>query len=66
MKKEKWIERENVYICKCGHRMLISHDMDKRLCKWCGVYVFKDEKEEFKYRFLEKQKSLQNGGLKWN
>lgn len=44
------------YICKCGHRVVIPKWVDKQLCDWCGRYVFKDKKVEFKYRVKERIK----------
>ena len=41
------------YICKCGHRVVIPKWVDKQLCDWCGRYVFKDKRSEFKYRISE-------------
>lgn len=41
------------YICKCGHRVVIPKWVDKQLCDWCGRYVFKDKRSEFKYRIKE-------------
>lgn len=41
------------YICKCGHRVVIPKWVDKQLCDWCGRYVFKDKRSEFKYRIRE-------------
>ena len=34
---------------KCGHSVPIGRK-DKMLCEFCGKYVFKDKKEEFRYR----------------
>ena len=43
------------YRCKkCGHKVVIPSWVNKQICDWCGVWVFKDEKEEFKYRMQEK------------
>lgn len=42
------------FMCKCGHKVIIPKWVDKQICSWCGQYVFKDEKEEFKYRIQEK------------
>jgi hypothetical protein len=42
------------YRCKCGRRVVIPKGVDKNLCDWCGNYVFKDKKTEFKYRLKEK------------
>ena len=41
------------YKCKCGHRVVIPKWVDKQLCDWCGSYVFKDKRSEFKYRIKE-------------
>lgn len=38
------------YKCKCGHKVVIPNWVDKQVCGWCGKYVFKNEKDEFKYR----------------
>lgn len=44
--------------CKnCGHGMAIPPQLDKIICDWCGRYIFKDDKTEFKYRLLEKLKN---------
>ncbi len=40
-------------LCKCGHSVLIPPELDKIICTWCGNYIFKDKKEEFKYRLKE-------------
>lgn len=40
--------------CSCGHTVYIPNCIDKLLCSWCGRYVFKDSKAEFKYRLKEK------------
>lgn len=45
------------YKCKCGHKVVIPNWVDKQVCGWCGKYVFKNEKDEFKYRM--------RGLLKW-
>lgn len=47
------------YICNCGHRVIIPSWVDKQLCDWCGNYVFKDKKEEFKYRM---EQEIKKGG----
>lgn len=44
------------YRCNCGHRIIIPKAMDKKVCDWCGNYVFKNKKDEFKYRVKEKIK----------
>lgn len=44
------------YICKCGHRVIIPSQVNKILCDWCNNFVFKDKKDEFKYRVEEQIK----------
>lgn len=39
-----------MYPCKCGHKVMIENKREKTLCNWCGNYVFKNKKDEFKYR----------------
>ena len=42
-------------LCKnCGHSTNVSHKRDKIVCSYCGHYVFREEKDEFKYRMLER------------
>lgn len=48
---------DNSYKCKCGHTVLICKKDVKRLCSWCGRYVFINEKEECKYRIMEMLKN---------
>lgn len=42
------------YMCKCGRKVVIPKWQEKSLCDWCGRYVFKDKKDEFKYRMKER------------
>lgn len=53
---DRLVEEESKlkHICKCGHRVIITNQQSKVLCDWCGNYVFKNKKEEFKYRMKEK------------
>ena len=44
------------YKCKCGHRIIIPLWVDKQICDWCGKYVFREKKDEFKYRLKEKMR----------
>ena len=40
--------------CKrCGCVRLIGNNREKSVCVNCGNYIFKDDKEEFKYRLKE-------------
>lgn len=45
------------YKCNCGHRVVIPKWVDKKICDWCGKYVFKNKKDEDLYRIKEKMKN---------
>ena len=47
---------DNRYYCKCGHSVVIMPKKHKVLCTHCGHWVFKNKKDEFKYRIKEKMK----------
>ena len=59
-KKDKDFKRLEAYTrasikCKrCGHTILPTKE--RELCTYCGYYVYKDAKTEFKYKMLEKSK----------
>lgn len=38
------------YLCKCGHKTVIPAWVNKQICSWCGHYVYKNKKDEFKDR----------------
>lgn len=42
---------------KCGHYVYLVR-VDKKLCEYCGIYVFKDKKAEFNYRLKESLNKL--------
>ena len=46
--------KDNNVICKCGHTNTISAKEEKKICKWCGNYVFRNKQKEFEYRLKEK------------
>lgn len=48
--------QENKIVCKCGHRVYIGRK-DKIVCSWCGNYVYKDKKLEFKERLEHARKN---------
>ena len=39
--------------CKCGHSIVFAKSTKKVICSWCGKYVYRDPKEEFKERILK-------------
>lgn len=42
--------------CKCSHTVVLSPRQEKIMCNWCGRYVYKNEKTEFKYNLLNQMK----------
>ena len=40
--------------CRCSHTMVIPPKIDRMICDWCGYYVYKDPKEQFKYELRKK------------
>lgn len=51
-------ERDNfVYCPKCHHTVEFWSNSNRELCKWCGNYVFKTKKDEFKYRLEQRLKN---------
>lgn len=42
--------------CSCGHRVLIPKFLKKAICDWCGHWVYKDKKDEFKEKLLRKMR----------
>ena len=42
--------------CKCGHSIAMKPTLNKILCRWCGNYVYKEQKDEFKDALLRKLK----------
>lgn len=40
--------------CKCGHSISMANRINKKLCSWCGNYVYKNEKDKFKDMLLKK------------
>lgn len=49
---------ENKIKCKCGHSISIPPHLDKVICDWCGVYVFRNAKAEFNYRTMEQLRKV--------
>jgi hypothetical protein len=48
----------NTYTCKCGHRVFILNNHKKEICTWCGRYVFREKRDEFKYRTMEQLRRI--------
>ena len=44
--------------CKCGYSMLIPVYVDKLVCKWCGNYVYRDKKDQFKDKLLSQLREV--------
>lgn len=44
---------DNSYQCNCGHKVFILAKQEKRLCTWCGHYVFKNKRDKDLYRINE-------------
>lgn len=39
--------------CKCGCSNVFTIKTDRIICRWCGNYVYRDSKTEFKYKIKE-------------
>lgn len=53
IEKEILYEKNSVQCKYCGHKILFSR-RSKEICNICGHYVFKNKKEEFKFRLRGK------------
>lgn len=53
-KMMKLREKYRIY-CKCGHSIVIFpfERKTKKICSWCGHYVYLNEKIEFKDRLTK-------------
>jgi len=54
MERYRSILSDNSIKCKCGRNETIPPHLNKVICSWCGNYVFRTPKEEFKHRMREK------------
>jgi len=54
-KRHEALNKLSVHCKNCGHTMNVLN-ADRIICNWCGFYVYKDDKTEFKYKILEKIK----------
>ena len=48
-KKASYLSNNYRVKCSCGHTLIMVHE-SRKICDWCGKWVFKDKSEEFKYR----------------
>lgn len=38
----------NTIKCKCGHSVFIRPTFKRKLCSWCGYWVYRNKLDEFK------------------
>lgn len=52
------------YKCSCGHSVVIYpfEHIERKLCDWCGYYVYTDAEEQKKYDFKTKIKEKMRNG----
>lgn len=46
--------------CKCGHSLYIMRGT-KRLCEWCGYYVYNTEQDEFREKLQTIKRNIERG-----
>lgn len=39
--------------CNCGHSIVMPPKKNRVICSWCGNYVCKDKKEQFKHDLIK-------------
>lgn len=49
-KRSAFLNTHCKYTCKCSARTIIPDNMEKVICRNCGKWVFKNKRDEFKYR----------------
>jgi len=42
--------------CKCGHTMVFVTNREKIICTYCGRYIYKNKKLEFKDKILKERR----------
>lgn len=52
------VATDNTYKCSCGHSVPIYpfEHVERKLCRWCGYYVYTDAEKQKKYNFETKLK----------
>lgn len=48
------------YTCRCGHRIIMTSKVDKTICSWCGNWVYKNKKDEFKDKLRKELRKNEN------
>lgn len=46
--------------CKCSHSDLLIHK-DKKICTWCGEYIYNTPFDEFKDKLSKARMKLERG-----
>ena len=61
---EKILEERSKYkvYCKCGHSMIFYpfEKKSKKICSYCGHYIYQDRQEEFRERLIQKKKVVES------
>lgn len=55
IEKQATKKREFGTTCKCGH-VIYFYNKKKVLCNWCGTFVYKNKKVEFKDKLLKEMR----------
>lgn len=42
--------QQNLFQCACGRKEYIPRHKKRTICTWCGKWIYRDKKEEFKDR----------------
>lgn len=56
IKRQQNITLASIKCKHCGHSILPTKD--RTLCTYCGHWIYKNDKVEFKYKTLEKIKNM--------
>lgn len=57
-KKSDELDKVKIKCSKCGHREIVPNWVDKKICSWCGYYIYRNKQEEFKDRMKQKLKEV--------
>lgn len=56
--KKKDYHTKNRVKCKCGNSLTIPKLVEKKLCSWCGYWVYRDKQVEFREKMKKELKSV--------